>query len=239
MITSNNSTYSFQDIEFKIIYSGRRTIGISVLPDSSVLVRVPYLTSFKKICKIVQQKSAWIIKHRDHYKTSSQTKNKLNKLYLNGEIHFFRGKGFVLKIEQSCKPYICINNGTIHLGLKNPDDEHAIKKLMYKGYKREALALFPEMVDLALKKYERMDFRPAGLIIRTMKRRWGSCSNKGVISLSTELIKLPDLFIEYVIAHELCHLKQHNHGSGYYKLLAELFPEWKEIRREMRKYFNH
>jgi len=69
-----------------------------------------------------------------------------------------------------------------------------------------------------------------------MKRRWGSCSNKGVITLSTELIKFSDLYIEYVIAHELCHLKHHNHGSQYYTLLTEVFPEWKRVRKELRKY---
>jgi predicted metal-dependent hydrolase len=72
-----------------------------------------------------------------------------------------------------------------------------------------------------------------------MKRRWGSCSNKGIITLSTELIKLPDLYLEYVIIHELCHLKHHNHGSGYYKLLSELFPDWKAARKDMRTYFIH
>jgi hypothetical protein len=79
-------------------------------------------------------------------------------------------------------------------------------------------------------------FNPAGLVIRTMRRRWGSCSHKGIITLSTELIKLSDLHIEYVIAHELCHLKHHNHGSQYYKLLSEVFPEWKMVRKELRKY---
>jgi predicted metal-dependent hydrolase len=79
-------------------------------------------------------------------------------------------------------------------------------------------------------------FKPTGLVIRTMKRRWGSCSNKGVITLSTELIKLSDLYIEYVITHELCHLKHHNHGPQFYKLLSEVFPEWKTVRKELRKY---
>ena len=59
---------NIEGIEFKVFYSGRRTLGISVLPDSSVIVRVPYLTSFKTISRIVQEKSTWIKKHRDSYK---------------------------------------------------------------------------------------------------------------------------------------------------------------------------
>jgi hypothetical protein len=108
--------------------------------------------------------------------------------------------------------------------------------LLYKGYKTEALKYFPELFNKVLRDHENQMFKPTGLVIRTMKRRWGSCSNKGVITLSTELIKLSDLYIEYVITHELCHLKHQNHGPQFYKLLSEVFPEWKTIRKELRKY---
>src|SRR5665647_1331195 len=91
--------YKIEDIEFQVIYSGRRTLGISVLPDSSVIVRVPYLTSFKTISRVIQQKAGWIIKHRDSYK--EKEKGKFNGLYVNGETHLFRGNESVLKIEKS------------------------------------------------------------------------------------------------------------------------------------------
>jgi predicted metal-dependent hydrolase len=71
-----------------------------------------------------------------------------------------------------------------------------------------------------------------------MRSRWGSCSKQGKITLSTELIKLPDIFLEYVIIHELCHLKHHNHGKEYYKLLSELFPDWKIVRKGLRDYIH-
>jgi predicted metal-dependent hydrolase len=95
---------------------------------------------------------------------------------------------------------------------------------------------FPKLMSKVLSEHENQMFKPTGLIIRTMKRRWGSCSNKGIVTLSTELIKLSDLHIEYVIIHELCHLKHHNHGPDFYKLLTEMYPEWKTVRKELRKY---
>jgi predicted metal-dependent hydrolase len=85
-------------------------------------------------------------------------------------------------------------------------------------------------------KFSRFGFRPAGFAIRSMKRRWGSCSSKGKITLSTELIKVPERWTEYVILHELCHLIHHNHGQKYYELLSEVCPEWKNIREEMKSY---
>lgn len=231
---NTQKTVTIDGIEVKVIYSGRRTLGISVLPDSSVIVRVPNLTSFKTISRIVGEKSDWIIKHRDRYKEKG--KSKLTRLYVTGESHLFRGNEYVLKIEKSGKAYVRFYFGIIELGLDKTDNPGVIKWLLYQGYKNEAQNVFPGILTMVLKKHEAQMFKPSGLIIRTMKRRWGSCSNKGIITLSTELIKLPDLFIEYVIIHELCHLKHHNHGTGFYKLLSELFPDWKQVRKNLRKY---
>lgn len=226
--------HTIEDIEFKVVYSGRRTIGISVLPDSSVIVRVPYLTSLNTISRIINEKYAWVLKHRDNYRRSDN--NSLNRSYITGEIHLFRGNKSVLKIEKSEKSYIRFYDNTIELGTERTNDATAVRKLLYKGYKNEALVRFPELMSKVLGEHPDQMFKPSGLVIRTMKRRWGSCSNKGIITLSTELIKLDDLYIEYVITHELCHLKHHNHGSQYYRLLSEVFPEWKTVRKELRKY---
>jgi len=227
-------TDKIEDIEFKVIYSGRRSLGISVLPDSSVIIRVPYMTSSGTINRVVRQKAAWITKHRNIYKEKRQQNPR--RLYYDGETHLFRGNESVLRIEKSQRPFIRFYDSTIELGINKTNDPKAIKNLLYKGYKNEASVLFPNILKEVLVQYKYQMFKPAGLVIRTMKRRWGSCSNKGMITLSTELIKLPDIFIEYVIIHELCHLKHHNHGADFYKLLSELFPEWKKIKDDIKKY---
>lgn len=223
-----------EDIEFKVIYSRRSTIGISVLPDSSVIVRVPYLTSLKTINRIVTDKYSWVLKHRNNYR--EQNSSSRNKSYAEGELHLFRGNESRLKIEKSAKPYVIFFDSTIEIGSDKPDDPDTIRRLLYKGYKNEAVIHFPKLMNKVLNEHENHMFKPEGLIIRTMKRRWGSCSNKGIVTLSTELIKLSDLYIEYVITHELCHLKHHNHGPNFYKLLTEIYPEWKSVRKELRKY---
>ena len=226
--------FKIEDIEFKVIYSRRSTIGISVLPDSSVIVRVPYLTTLKTINRIVKEKYFWVIKHRDNYRELDNSSR--NKSYTSGETYLFRGKESLLKIEKSAKPYVIFFDSTIELGTEKTDDPETVRRLLYKGYKNEAITHFPILMRKVLSEHENEKFKPEGLIIRTMKRRWGSCSNKGIVTLSTELIKLSDQYIEYVITHELCHLKHHNHGPNFYKLLTEIYPEWKTVRRELRKY---
>jgi predicted metal-dependent hydrolase len=233
---TNTQTFLQQDIEFKIVFSRRRTLGISILPDSTVVVRAPLRTSLKTINRIVQEKSAWIIKHKTGY--LEKNKRKLNGSYVSGEIHLFRGEEFVLNIEKSKKSFYRFSDNQIFLGLEKTEDKEAVKRLLYKGYKDEAMTLFPETLNKVLTIHESQLFKPAGLIIRSMKSRWGSCSRKGIITLSTELIKLPDIYLEYVITHELCHLKHHNHGKGYYFLLSELFPDYKQVRKNMREYIH-
>ena len=71
LMAEDPKIYKIEDIEFQVIYSGRKTLGISVRPDSSVIVRVPYLTSFKTINRIVRkEKYGWLLKHRDNYRDS-------------------------------------------------------------------------------------------------------------------------------------------------------------------------
>ena len=184
-----------------------------------MVVRAPYRASLKTISRIVKEKAGWIIKHRESYKQKNVTR--LNAEFVSGETQLFRGSESTLNITESEKSYIHFNEGTIEIGIENPDDTLAVRRLIYKGYKTEALKVFPEFLGAVLKTYENQMFKPTGLVIRSMKSRWGSCSKKGKITLSTELIKLPDIYIEYVIIHELCHLKHHNHGKEYYKLLSE------------------
>jgi hypothetical protein len=226
--------HQYEDIEYRIVYSRRRTIGISVHPDSTVFVRVPYHTSTKTITRIVREKYEWVLKHRDNYRNLDNSY--LKRSYTDGETHFFRGKELILRIEKSPRSYVRFVDGTIEIGTDKNNDHESIKKLLYSAYKSEAMKHFPELMNKVLAEHQSYGFKPASLVIRTMKRRWGSCSNKSVITLSTELIKLSDLFIEYVIIHELCHLRHHNHGEKFYELLSEIFPEWKSVRKELRKY---
>lgn len=74
------------------------------------------------------------------------------------------------------------------------------------------------------------------LTIKTFKTKWGSCSSNQNISLNFKLVHLPIKFLEYVIIHEVCHLKEKNHGKNFWELVEELCPNYKEIRKELNQY---
>lgn len=75
--------------------------------------------------------------------------------------------------------------------------------------------------------------------IKDTKRLWGSCSRKGNLNFSYTLLFLPRELADYVVVHELCHLKEHNHGPGFWALVVQTIPEYKKRRRELARYIRH
>ena len=233
-MSRSGKVHHISGIDLTVIYSRRRTIGISVRQDATVIIRAPLRTPMKTIERIVRDKAEWIIRHRDSYRDNLalQPENR----YISGETHLFRGNKLILNIERSEKTGIRFGDNSILIYTNDPADMEKVKKLLYKGYRDSAQTVFPILMAKIIDTHSDQHFKPSSLMIRTMKRRWGSCSLKGVITLNTELIKLPDRYIEYVITHELCHLRHHNHGKQYYELLSHLYPDWKTVRKEMRKF---
>ena len=222
------------EFTYKVIFSGRRSISIIVSPDKGVTVRAPYRTSLKTIERFVGEKTDWIRKHLVNH--SDLTRINHNKKYIEGEIHFLRGMEYRLVVTESAKQFVTQHDDIIEVGLLSIDNSNKIKVLLAKWYKLKAVEIFREKIEDTCRKYNEYNFNPSGFSVKFMKSRWGSCSSKGKITLNAELIKLDDRFSDYVIIHELCHLKYHNHGKDFYKLLLALVPDYKLIRKELRKF---
>ena len=221
------------EIDYKVIFSRRHTISICINPDKGVIVRAPYRASIRTISQFVQKKSDWIIKHVENYSKLRRLNH--DKKFTDGEYFLFMGKENILKIRYSPESYVNHNDNTIEVGTGDKDSGR-VKVLLERWYSQKAREVFSERMEEILKKYRDYYFSPSKLVVKTLKSRWGSCTSKGNITLSSELIKLHEIYIEYVIIHELCHLKYHNHGKDFYKLLGELIPDYKTIRKELRKY---
>jgi predicted metal-dependent hydrolase len=222
------------DIKYQVIFSGRRSISLIVSPDKGVIIRAPYGTSLKSIERFVQEKSAWIKKHLE--KHSELTRVNQGKKYYDGELHLYLGKEHQLKIIESVQLFVKISDGIIEIGTNNISDKLKIKALLDLFYVRQAKAYLAGRFEEIAGSLRNRGFFPAGFCVKTLKSRWGSCSFHGRITISSELIKLDPVFADYVIIHELCHLKHHNHGKDFYRLLGELVPDYKSIRKELRKY---
>jgi predicted metal-dependent hydrolase len=223
------------DIRYRIIFSRRRTISIIISPDYGVVVKAPYMTTVGTVRRFVNEKSAWILKTLNGF-------NSLKRLdqvkgYSEGDSILLYGKEYKLRLFKSDKYSVrTTDDNTIEAGYSKDDNPLIIRAMLEEWFKHIAQDKIRLKFREILLKYSKYGFRPTDLVIRTMKKRWGSCSSKGKIAISYDLIRLDEIFAEYVIIHELCHLKHHNHSSNYYKLLSEVYPDWKKVRGELKKY---
>ena len=223
------------NFQYKIIFSRRRTLCIMVSPDKGVVVKAPSRTPVETIRKFVMQKSNWI----------SRTLNRFNTLikidkpegYSDGDILLLFGRPHKLKLYSADNYSVRLgNNETIEVFYDHDNNPLIIRTILENWFKYIANNKFKIKFSEILNRVKDYGFTPSGFAVKKMKKRWGSCSAKGKIAISYDLIRLDDKYSEYVMIHELCHLKQHNHGNGFYSLLNEVYPDWKSQRTELKKY---
>jgi len=220
------------EIKYDIVFSRRRSISIIVAPDEGVVVRAPYRMPLKAIDKFVRDKEEWIKKHTE--RSSEIIRLNHSKKYVDGEKYLFLGRELTLRIGTALFP--SINQLDNILKIITDGREGRVKMLLEGWYRKKAEDFVHGKFTEILDGHRNYGFSPAQMVVRPMKSRWGSCTSKGRITISSELIKLDERFTEYVIIHELCHLKYHHHGKDYYRLLEELVPDYKAIRKDLRKY---
>lgn len=221
------------EIKYNVIFSRRRSLSIIVSPVKGITVRAPFRTSMDSIEKYVREKSAWIEKHMQRF---SGLKRISRLQFTDGETHLFLGHEMTLKILPAERPFVRLTDNYIESGIKNPGDRREINIIMGKWYREKTREVLFNRLNNILVTYRQYGFNPSGFTIRTLKSRWGSCSSKGKITFNSQLIKLSGIYIDYVIVHELCHLKHHNHSKDFYKLLGEIIPDYKSIRKDLRDY---
>lgn len=98
--------------------------------------------------------------------------------------------------------------------------------------KEAARALVVELLEKVNKTY---GFEYGRVAIRNQKTRWGSCSSQGNLNFNYRVVDLPLRLAEYIVVHELCHLKEMNHGKSFWDLVAIAMPDYKEARRELKE----
>jgi len=223
------------DFKYRILFSRRRTISISISPDYGVVVKAPYLTPAGTIKRFVKEKSDWINRILNGFNSLKRIDNE--KGYSDGDSILLFGRDFRLKLYQSDRYSVRTGAGdTIEAGYARDNNPLIIRAMLEGWFKYIAQDKIRLKFRELLVKYSNYGFRPTGVVVRTMKKRWGSCSSKGKIAISYDLVRLDEVYTEYVVLHELCHLKHHDHSAHFYKLLSEVYPEWKKVREELKKY---
>tara|TARA_R110000744_G_scaffold322903_3_gene428811 strand:+ start:2138 stop:2881 length:744 start_codon:yes stop_codon:yes gene_type:complete len=220
-------------IDYNLEFTERKTLGIKVYPDKSVNVSAPEESSIEKIREKLKGKASWIIKQQDFF-LSFHPLTPARK-FVSGETHLYLGRQYRLKLHSDSSESVKLTGGYINVYTKDLLNKIGIQELLKQWYKEKAVQhfneLFKELKPISKAFYE---LEPQ-LSYRWMKKRWGSCDKNGKIHLNLELIKTPKKCIEYVIVHELCHLKYLNHSNAFYILLEKVYPDWKVTKDRLER----
>ncbi|MFC2064119.1 M48 family metallopeptidase [Chloroflexota bacterium] len=207
----------------QIIRSNRKTIAIVIQQNGDVQVRAPRYASDQQIKRFVLSKKDWI---------HTQQK-KIQKLFVpphkyeEGEIFQFLGKKYPLTFTNKSNKPIMLGEKFILSKKRQVEAE----KVFTKWYRERAREVFTERANFFARQHS---FRFNKIRISSARKRWGSCSSKGTLSFTWRLVMAPLDIIDYVIIHELVHLKIKNHSSSFWAKVQELEPDFKRKRKWLR-----
>jgi predicted metal-dependent hydrolase len=229
--------YGTKRIEYSIKRGRRKkTVAINIAPTAQVIVLAPDSLSREKIKRIVKKKARWIFEKQEFFKRLTELFPE--KEFVSGEQILYLGRKYRLKIKEvhnECSSIPSLVGRrifvTINKHLDTEEKKVVIKNALIKWYFSKSA----EMIKQRIKRYcKQIDIIPSEIKIKDQKKRWGSCSNNGVLRFNWRIAMAPVSIIDYIVVHELCHLKVKNHSSDFWRLVSLILPDY-EKRREWLK----
>jgi predicted metal-dependent hydrolase len=222
--------FGSKQIVFHLEYSNRKSLGITVKPDLSVLVKAPVDTPLEKVNEKLRKKAPWIIRQQSFF-LYFHPKIPPRK-YISGETHLYLGRQYRLKVIQNNFESVKLKGKYIEAFAT---DKSSVKQLVDDWYLQNAKSKFRTIAQPLINNFKKYNIEPSSIVLRNMPTRWGSCTPKGKIILNPELIKSPRGCIEYVIIHELCHLVHHDHNQKFIDLQTKEMKDWEKWKMRLEK----
>lgn len=222
--------FGSREIEFDLVFVDRKSLGITVTPDSKVLVKAPLESPIEKIKAKLIKKAPWIIKQQSYF--LSFQPRVTEKRYISGETHFYLGRQYQLKVLNKEGDSVKLKGQFIEV---STTEVSKVKVLLKSWYLIHAKEKFERIAIPLIEKFKKHKVVPQSIVLREMPLRWGSCTPKGKIILNPELIKAPKGCIEYVIVHELCHLIHHDHTPRFFELQSRVMPDWEKWKEKLER----
>lgn len=224
--------YGTTAIRYELVYSKRKTIGIRIYPDGRVSVTAPTGLSRSDIEKIVLKRADWIVRHQKKFQAAPRP-IPLPRRYVSGETYQYLGQLYTLHVVEDRRERVELGEGILTIVVAQTTNTKRIASLIEHWYHAQAEHVFTARLAACFPRVHFMGVPMPILTIRTMKTRWGSCSSKGRVTLNRKLLHMAEELIDYVILHELCHLKELNHSPRFYALMDRVLPNWRECRRRL------
>jgi predicted metal-dependent hydrolase len=228
--------FGHKAISYVVEQTGRRkTIAISV-DAGGVRVLAPIDLSEAEIAAVVLARAAWVLGKLELLGEAGTAIG--TREFVSGEAYHYLGRAYRLRVVE--EPGIGATRvrmsgrvliAPVAAGLDDRLAKIAIRRGLRTWYEQQARRVLPERITIFA---ERVGVRPPSLLIRDQERRWGSCDARGRIRANWRVTTLPLRLLDYVMAHEVCHLVEPNHRGPFWRLLEVIMPDWEARRVELR-----
>ena len=218
--------FTYKDITYSLTQTNRKTLSIYVEPDGSVTVRAPKNVDLDKINSIVNLKRPWI--YRSIAELEELNRTKAHRSVVNGEGYLYMGKSYRLKIEKGLRQALSLNQGFFML---DESQTHKAKQHFIKFYKEKGRKHITERVNFFRRK---LGVEPKPVRIMELGKRWASRSKTG-LNFHWKVMLAPMSIIDYIIVHELAHLRREDHRPQFWEIVESVIPNYAEKMNWLRE----
>jgi predicted metal-dependent hydrolase len=201
-----------------------------------VVLRAPAGTPALQLDDVVKTKAPWILRRVVEFREFGHAPTP--KEFVAGESYSYLGRSYRLRIERLpgvSKPLASLHGAFLTVVLARNDGtagrEEVVKRAVVAWYRKQADRRIPERVKFYA---ERAGLRHPPVLVRGQEKRWGSCNGKGELRFNWRVMMAPLSLVDYVVAHEICHLVVRDHSSRFWKLLGTILPNYEERRARLR-----
>ncbi|KVF28320.1 metal-dependent hydrolase [Burkholderia vietnamiensis] len=216
-------------LEYRLKRSARRTIGFTI-DGSGLSITAPRWVTLTDIEAAIAEKQRWIFAKLAEWKTRTEQRALPQIDWHDGAQLPYLGKTVTIALGASA---VAFDTDTLRLSLPLPvqADMQQIKDRVQGWLQGEAKRIFGERLAVYA---QRLGVTYSTYALSSAATRWGSCSSDGRIRLNWRLIHFPMSIIDYVVAHELSHLREMNHSPAFWQTVESIFPEFREARHTLK-----
>lgn len=215
--------YAGTRLEFSVVYKSRKTIKIQIEPNMKIIVTAPIGASENVIIDIVKDKACWILKKQ--YMLKQEGLNIIHE-FVNDEKFLFLGEEVDLIVILDEK----LKKATVELKDKKLtvvtaiEDKKAIRSALELWYRKRTMGKVLERIDFFQHFFLK---EPNSVKVKEQKRRWASCTYKDDILFNWRCIMAKEEVLDYIVVHEMCHMKHKNHSKQFWNMVQSILPDYK------------
>lgn len=207
--------------------SKRRSIGLHI-DDRGLIVSVPLRVSEKWLHSVLQDKARWVVEKLDGWQIGKQAEMR----WEDGEQIDYLGELLTLRVVRGLFAALPTRrNNELWVFVDYGGEPAHIEQAVSRWYRSVAAQLFAERVAHFT---PLLKVAPRAIKLSSAKTQWGCCTVSGTVHLNVQLIKLPLRLVDYVVAHELAHLRELNHSAAFWKVVESVCPDYVRLRRELK-----